>query len=122
MGLPESVATPGQIEEMVPTPMYERSDPSSSSDFTAFCTPSDRSSYTLVDRIEIMTGSADTYIAAVYSTDRAGATSPMVIMYMPVDRTLIAWNSPSIIRFPDGMLIIVGKSVWRTVQKIQSKR
>ena len=102
--------------------MYERSDPSSSSNFADLCTPSDRSSYTLVDLIEIMTGSADTYIAAVYSTDRAGATSLMVIMDMPIDRTLSAWNSPSIIRFPDGMLVIVGKLIWRTIQKIQSKR
>ena len=107
---------------MVPTPIYERSEPGSSSDLSGFCTPSERSSYTLVDRIEMMTGSADMYIAAVYNTNRAGATSLMLIMVRPTDRTLMAWNSPEMVRFPGGMLVIEGKSIWRMIQKIQSKR
>ena len=69
------------------TPMYERSESNSSIDFSVFGTPSERSSYTLVDRIDMMTGSADMYIAAVYKTNKAGAISLMLIMYKPEVRT-----------------------------------
>lgn len=93
---------------MVPTPIYDCSDRISPSDFSGFCTPSERSSYTLVDRIEMMTGSADMYMAAVYSTNRAGAISLMLIMYKPVARMPVAWNSPDMTRFPGGMLEMVG--------------
>lgn len=88
--------------------MYERSDAISSSDFPGTCTPSDLSSYILVDRIDMMIGSPDMYIAPVYNTNKAGAISLKLIMYMPAVRTPDAWNSPQIVRFPGGRLVIVG--------------
>ena len=93
---------------MVPTPIYECSDPIFPSDFSGFCTPSERSSYTLVERIEMMTGSADMYMAAVYTTSKAGAISLMLMMDKPVLRIPRAWNNPDMTRFPGGMLEIVG--------------
>lgn len=110
------------MAKKVRTLMYERSEPASSSDLSCFCTPSDLSSYTLVDRIEMMTGSADMYIAPVYSTNRAGAISLTLRRYKLVERTAVAWYNPEITRVPVGMLVMVGKLIWRTIQQIQSKR
>lgn len=104
------------------TPMYDSSDPDPSPFLSVSCTPSDLSSYTLVDRIEMMTGSADIYIKAVYSTNRAGATSLMLMMYKPLWRTVIAWYSPQMIRFPVDMLVMEGKSIWSIIQKTQTER
>ena len=98
----------GLGKKKVLTPMYERSDPISSSDFSAFCTPSDRSSYTFVDRIETMIGSPEMYMAAVYNTNRAGAISRMLIMYKPAVRTPSAWNKPEMVPFPGCMLSMAG--------------
>lgn len=88
--------------------MNVRSDSFSSSAISGLSIPSDLSSYTLDDLIEMMIGSPDIYIAPVYNTNRAGAISVMLIMEKPDVRTPGPWNSPSIVRFPAGMLVTVG--------------
>ena len=108
VGLNILADTPGKFTVMMLTPMYVRSDSFSSSTNSGFSTPSDLSSYTFDDLIEMMIGSPDIYIAPVYNVNRAGAISVILTMYKPDVRTPGAWNSPEIVRFPGGIPVMVG--------------
>lgn len=93
---------------MVLIPMNVRSDSFSSSTISGLSIPSDLSSYKFDDLMEMIIGSSEMYIAPVYIANRAGAISVMPMIYRPDVRTPGAWNSPSIVRFPGGISVMLG--------------